>query len=115
MEATANQRNINTDLTIGGGGGAHSWMIPKPFGITFYRQMSQNSWHYLNDTGPITMSGTKKKKKEFCSNNIKPKVKHGDVSVMVCGCFTASGPGQQVIIKRTMNSAVHLGCKWVLG
>lgn len=38
--------------------------------------------------------------------NIIATVKHGGGSVMVWGCFGASGPDQLVIIDRTMNSAL---------
>ena len=37
----------------------------------------------------------------------KPTVKHGGGSVMVWGCFPASGPGQLVVIDGTMNSDIY--------
>ncbi|KAK3562843.1 hypothetical protein QTP86_010750 [Hemibagrus guttatus] len=38
---------------------------------------------------------------------IIPTVKYGGGSVMVCGCFAASGPGRLAVINGTMNSAVY--------
>ncbi len=43
----------------------------------------------------------------FHKKNIIPTVKHGGGSVMVGGCFAASGPGQLAIIDGTMNSALY--------
>ncbi len=43
----------------------------------------------------------------FHKKNIVPSVKHGGCSVMVWGCFTASGPGSLAIIHVTMNSALY--------
>ena len=39
--------------------------------------------------------------------NLIPTVKYGGGSLMVCGCFAASGPGQLVIIDGKMNSQVY--------
>ncbi|KAK3527102.1 hypothetical protein QTP86_010826 [Hemibagrus guttatus] len=43
----------------------------------------------------------------FQKKNIIPTVKYGGGSVMVWGCFAASGPGRLAVINRTMNSAVY--------
>ncbi|XP_075444851.1 uncharacterized protein LOC142488342 isoform X3 [Ascaphus truei] len=43
----------------------------------------------------------------FEQKNLIPTVKHGDGSVMVWGCFAASGPGRLAIIDTTMNSALY--------
>ncbi len=43
----------------------------------------------------------------FHINNIIPTVKHGGGSVMVWGCFAASGPGWLAIIDGTINSALY--------
>uniref|UniRef100_A0AAY4F020 Tc1-like transposase DDE domain-containing protein n=1 Tax=Denticeps clupeoides TaxID=299321 RepID=A0AAY4F020_9TELE len=47
----------------------------------------------------------------FCSSktkqNIIPTVKYGGGSVMVWGCFAASGPGRFAVIDGTMNSTVY--------
>ncbi len=43
----------------------------------------------------------------FHKKNIIPTVKHGGGSVMVWGCFAASGPGLLAIIDGTMNSALY--------
>ena len=43
----------------------------------------------------------------FHKKNIIPTVKHGGGSVMVWGCFAASGPGRLAIIDGTMNSALY--------
>ncbi len=45
--------------------------------------------------------------KAFHKKNIIPTVKHGGGSVMVWGCFAASGPGRLAIIDGTMNSALY--------
>ena len=66
----------------------------------------------------------------FHIKNIIPTVKHGGGSVMVWGCFAASGPGRLAIIDGTMNSALYqkilkenvwpsvcdlkLKCSWVM-
>ncbi len=44
---------------------------------------------------------------EFHKKNIIPTVKHGGGSVMVWGCFAASGTGRLAIIDGTMNSALY--------
>ncbi|KAK3569335.1 hypothetical protein QTP86_026814 [Hemibagrus guttatus] len=41
----------------------------------------------------------------FQKKNIIPTVKYGGGSVMVWGCFAASGPGRLAVINGTMNSA----------
>ncbi|KAK3552029.1 hypothetical protein QTP70_031581 [Hemibagrus guttatus] len=43
----------------------------------------------------------------FQKNNIIPTVKYGGGSMMVWGCFAASGPGRLAVINGTMNSAVY--------
>ncbi|KAK3555983.1 hypothetical protein QTP86_032846 [Hemibagrus guttatus] len=43
----------------------------------------------------------------FQKKNITPTVKYGGGSVMVWGCFAASGPGRLAVINGTMNSAVY--------
>lgn len=43
----------------------------------------------------------------FQKKNIIPTVKHGGGSVMVLGCFAASGPGRLAVIDGTMNSALY--------
>ncbi len=43
----------------------------------------------------------------FQKKNIIPTVKYGGDSVMVWGCFAASGPGRLAVINGTMNSAVY--------
>uniref|UniRef100_A0A8D3CW52 Uncharacterized protein n=1 Tax=Scophthalmus maximus TaxID=52904 RepID=A0A8D3CW52_SCOMX len=42
-----------------------------------------------------------------CKKNIIPTVKYGGGSVMVWGCFAASGPGRLAVINGTMSSAVY--------
>uniref|UniRef100_A0A8C5PHZ7 Transposase n=1 Tax=Leptobrachium leishanense TaxID=445787 RepID=A0A8C5PHZ7_9ANUR len=39
--------------------------------------------------------------------NLIPTVKHGGGSIMVWGCFAASGPGRIVVIDGKMNSRVY--------
>ncbi len=53
---------------------------------------------------PITSGG---KVTAFQKKNIIPTVKYGGGSVMVWGCFAASGPGRLAVINGTMNSAVY--------
>ncbi|KAK3571282.1 hypothetical protein QTP86_005922 [Hemibagrus guttatus] len=43
----------------------------------------------------------------FQKKNIIPTVKYGGGSVMVWGCFAASGPGRLAVINGKMNSAVY--------
>ncbi|KAK3532293.1 hypothetical protein QTP86_016075, partial [Hemibagrus guttatus] len=43
----------------------------------------------------------------FQKKNMIPTVKYGGGSVMVWGCFAASGPGRCAVINGTMNSAVY--------
>uniref|UniRef100_A0A8C6PBJ9 Transposase n=1 Tax=Nothobranchius furzeri TaxID=105023 RepID=A0A8C6PBJ9_NOTFU len=43
----------------------------------------------------------------FQTNNIIPTVKYGGGSVMVWGCFAASGTGKFAVINGTMNSTVY--------
>ncbi|KAK3574095.1 hypothetical protein QTP86_002852 [Hemibagrus guttatus] len=43
----------------------------------------------------------------FQNKNIIPKVKYGGGSVIVWGCFAASGPGRLAVINGTMNSAIY--------
>ncbi len=43
----------------------------------------------------------------FQKKNIIPTVKYGAGSVMIWGCFAASGPGRLAVINGTMNSAVY--------
>ncbi len=43
----------------------------------------------------------------FQKKNIIPTVKYGGGSVMVWGCFAASGPGRLAVINGTMNSSVY--------
>uniref|UniRef100_A0A8C4SE42 Uncharacterized protein n=1 Tax=Erpetoichthys calabaricus TaxID=27687 RepID=A0A8C4SE42_ERPCA len=47
------------------------------------------------------------RKKAFQKKNIIPTVKYGGGSVMVWGCFAASGPGRLAVIDGTMNSTVY--------
>ncbi|KAK3553721.1 hypothetical protein QTP70_007583 [Hemibagrus guttatus] len=59
----------------------------------FGRSVSHYIWRKSNTT--------------FQKNNIIPTVKYGGGSVMVWGCFAASGPGRLAVINGTMNSAVY--------
>ncbi len=59
----------------------------------FGRCVSLYIWHKTNTA--------------FHINNIIPTVKHGGGSVMIWGCFAASGPGRLAIIDGTMNSALY--------
>ncbi len=78
-------------------------MIPKTFGKysvdwrdkrwTFGRCVSHYIWRKSNTA--------------FQKKNIIPTVKYGGGSVMVWGCFAASGPGRLAVINGTMNSAVY--------
>ncbi|KAI3354711.1 hypothetical protein L3Q82_019199 [Scortum barcoo] len=61
--------------------------------------------NFLEGVCPIT-SGCKSNT-AFQKKNIIPTVKYGGGSVMVWGCFAASGPGRRAVINGTMNSAVY--------
>ena len=45
----------------------------------------------------------------FNQKNLVPTVKHGGGSIMVWGCFAASGPGQLEVLEGTMDSAYYQG------
>jgi hypothetical protein len=70
----------------------------------FYGQMSQK-YNFLDDMGRICP--VENQTLHFHSKNLIPTVKHGGGSVMVWGCFAASGPGQLALIEGTMNSALN--------
>ncbi len=55
--------------------------------------MSRYIWHKTNTA--------------FHKKSVIPTVKHGGGSVMVWGCFAASGTGRLAIIDGTMNSALY--------
>uniref|UniRef100_A0A8C6Q7I4 Transposase n=1 Tax=Nothobranchius furzeri TaxID=105023 RepID=A0A8C6Q7I4_NOTFU len=59
----------------------------------FGRQIYRYIWRRSNTT--------------FQTKNIKPTVKYGGGSVMVWGCFAASGTGRLAVINGTMNSTVY--------
>ncbi len=59
----------------------------------FGRRVSRNIWRKTNTA--------------FHKKNIITTVKHGGGSVVVWGCFAASGPGGLAIIDGTMNSALY--------
>ncbi|KAK3548008.1 hypothetical protein QTP70_002313 [Hemibagrus guttatus] len=59
--------------------------------------LTQSVSHYIWD----------KSNTAFQKKNIIPTVKYGGGSVMVWGCFAASGPGRLAVINGTMNSAVY--------
>ncbi len=65
----------------------------------------QQKFNFLEGVCPIT-SGVKPTQ-HFIKKNIIPTVKHGGGSVMVWGCFAASGPEWLAIIDGTMNSALY--------
>ncbi|MGH0164696.1 UNVERIFIED_CONTAM: hypothetical protein FKN15_069900 [Acipenser sinensis] len=75
-----------------------TWMILKRSGTMFYGQMSQK-WNFLADMGPV-MSG------ENQTLHSTVRTSWGG-SVIVWGCFAASGPGRLAIIEGTMNSALY--------
>ncbi len=75
-------------------------IIPKNFGQIFCGLMRQ-MLNFLEGVCPVT-SGVKP-----TQHFIKGTVKHGGGSVMVWGCFAASGPGWLAIIDGTMNSALY--------
>ncbi|MBN3289611.1 TCB1 transposase, partial [Polypterus senegalus] len=49
----------------------------------------------------------RKRNTAFQKKNIIPTVKYSGGSVMVWGCFAASGPGRLAVIDGTMNSTVY--------
>ncbi|KAK3526855.1 hypothetical protein QTP86_000718 [Hemibagrus guttatus] len=57
--------------------------------------------------GKNGLHGRVPRRKPLLSKNIIPTVKYGGGSVMVWGCFAASGPGRLAVINGTMNSAVY--------
>ncbi|KAK3567383.1 hypothetical protein QTP86_019883, partial [Hemibagrus guttatus] len=57
--------------------------------------------------GSVSHYVWRKSNTAFQKKNIIPTVKYGGGSVMVWGCFAASGPGRLAVINGTMNSAVY--------
>ncbi|KAI4878606.1 hypothetical protein NFI96_019045, partial [Prochilodus magdalenae] len=57
--------------------------------------------------GPLGPNWKCKSKNGFQKKNIIPTVKYGGGSVMVWGCFAASGPGSLAVKNGTMNTAVY--------
>ena len=68
--------------------------------------------------------------KNFEEKNLLPTIKHGEGSIIVWGCFAASGTGKHAHIEGTVNSNdyqkilrenvpssvcyLRLGCGWIL-
>ncbi len=78
-------------------------IIPKTFGQIFCGLMRQK----LKFLGRcVSHYIWRKSNTAFHKKNIILTVKHGGGSVMVWGCFAASGPGRLAIIDGTMNSAL---------
>ncbi len=78
-------------------------MIPKTFGKILCG-LKRQKLNFLEGVCPIT-SGVKVT--AFQKQNIILTVKYGGGSVMVWGCFAASGPGRLAVINGTINSAVY--------
>ncbi len=77
-------------------------MIPKTFGKILCG-LTRQKLNFLEGVCPNT-SGVKVT--AFQKQNIIPTVKYGG-SVMVWGCFAASGPGRLAVINGNINSAVY--------
>ncbi|KAK3548669.1 hypothetical protein QTP70_016419 [Hemibagrus guttatus] len=86
--------------------------------LTKHRWVSSGRWRllgkYSKDETNIEIFGRsvshyiwRKSNTAFQKKNIIPTVKYGGGSVMVWGCFAASGPGRLAVINGTMNSAVY--------
>ncbi|KAK1789439.1 hypothetical protein P4O66_015367 [Electrophorus voltai] len=69
-----------------------------------YSGLMRQKLNFFEGVCPIT-SGVKVT--AFQKRNIIPRVKYGGGSVMVWGCFAASGPGRVAVVNGTMNSAVY--------
>ncbi|KAK3508611.1 hypothetical protein QTP70_035201, partial [Hemibagrus guttatus] len=78
-------------------------MIPKIFGEILCG-LTRQKLNFLEGLCPITSC---KSNTTFQEKIIIPTVKYGGGSVMVWGCFAASGPGRLAVINGTMNSAVY--------
>ncbi len=78
-------------------------IIPKTFGQIFCG-LIQQKLNFLEGVCPIT-SGVKPT--QHFTKRTSYQVNHGGGSVMVWGCFAASGPGRLVIIDGTINSALY--------
>ena len=81
-----------------------TWMIIKTLRRMFYGQMSQK-YNFLDDTGLMpgenqTLHSTVRSVYQWSSMVV-------DDSVIVLGCFAASGPGPLALIEGTMNSALY--------
>ncbi len=65
----------------------------------------RQKFNLLEGVCPVTFGV--KTNTTFNKKDIIPTVKHGGGSVMVWGCFAASGPGRLAIIDDTMNSSLY--------
>ncbi len=101
-EIQEQMRNKIVDM-FQSGKGYNILIIPKTFGQIFCELMRQKL-NFLEVVCPIT-SGVKPT--QHFIKIIIPTVKHGGGSVMVWGCFAASGPGRLAIIDGTMNSVLY--------
>ncbi|KAK3561767.1 hypothetical protein QTP86_013416 [Hemibagrus guttatus] len=74
-------------------------------------ECDERDLHFIERFSRIILSAShyvwRKSNTAFQKNNIIPTVKYGGDSVMVWGCFAASGPGRLAVINGTMNSAVY--------
>ena len=77
--------------------------VPQPFWKIFCGQIKLK----LSLEGTHNTVCGEKKDTAHQHQNLFPIVKYGGVSIMVWGCFAASGPGQLAIIGGKMNSQVY--------
>ncbi|KAK3543336.1 hypothetical protein QTP70_018072 [Hemibagrus guttatus] len=71
------------------------------------QQHPKNCRPHLPQLRSVSHYVWRKSNTAFQKKDITPTVKYGGVSVMVWGCFAASGPGRLAVINGTMNSAVY--------
>ncbi|KAK3527282.1 hypothetical protein QTP86_018605 [Hemibagrus guttatus] len=71
------------------------------------QQYPKNCRPHLPRLRSVSHYVCRKSNTAFQKKNIIPTVKYGGGSVMVWGCFAASGPGRLAVINGTMNSAVY--------
>ncbi|KAK3535322.1 hypothetical protein QTP70_007932 [Hemibagrus guttatus] len=71
------------------------------------QQHPKNCRPHLPQLRSVSHYVWRKSNTAFQKKNITPTVKYGGGSVMVWGCFAASGPGRLAVINGTMNSAVY--------
>uniref|UniRef100_A0A8C5LS31 Uncharacterized protein n=1 Tax=Leptobrachium leishanense TaxID=445787 RepID=A0A8C5LS31_9ANUR len=97
QHSIAVQKNIAARLKFAKEHLDHYWQNILWAGETKIELFGKNTQHYV----------WRKKGTAHQYQNLIPTVKHGGGSIMVWGCFAASGPGRIVVIDGKINSRVY--------